>query len=406
MKLKNTTIIILGAAKFDGIYESTSFTTAKFLARENDVIYVDYPYTFKDCLKEKGTPGHDRRKRHFSEHDIQLIDTSVDRLKVMIPSPVLSLNFLPEGKLYRFLLKWNERRIASKISRLLKSRKVSDFIFINSFNFHYPTIGSRIGATLSVYQCVDPLIIDYDKRHGEVSEVILARTSDVVVCTSKQLYREKLLLNNNTFFVANAADLSHSAKTLDENLAVHPALDNIPHPIIGYFGHIERRMDFPLLTKLIELHTEKSFVFVGPVSEEFVPAGFKDPKNVFFTGRLDYQDMPAVIKGFDVAIIPFKEDDVSKTIFPLKLFEYLGAAKPVVATEFNLDLADFTADAVVYASDVKRFGDALDFFIAHDDDDAKKARLRIAAENTWEARIQQLGLLLYDFYQLKLIAKV
>jgi len=78
----------------------------------------------------------------------------------------------------------------------------------------------------------------------------------------------------------------------------------------------------------------------------------------------------------------------------------------VVATEFNLDLAEFTGDAVVYANDVKKFGDALDFFIAHDHDDAKRARLKIAAENTWEARIQQLGLLLYDFYQLKLTAKV
>ncbi|WP_316788103.1 glycosyltransferase [Pedobacter frigoris] len=404
MNLKNSTIVILGATKFDGIYESTSFTTAKFLARDNDVFYVDYPYTIRDYFREQGTKEYQVRKPHFGINSTSVIDTDIERLKIIVTPPVLSINFLPEGNFYRMMLSWNERLIAKKINKVLKSRSIQHFIFINSFNFHYPEIGRKINATLKVYQCVDPLIIDYDKRHGSVSEQILAKTSDVIVCTSKQLYKEKLLLNSNTFFVANAADLTHSSKALAEDLLVHESLSGIKKPIIGYFGHVERRMDFPLLDKVVKSNPDKSFVFVGPVSDEFVPSGFKDQNNVYFTGRLPYEDMPAVIKGFDVAIIPFKKDDVSKTIFPLKLFEYLGAGKPVVATDFNPDLAEFTREAVTYCNDDSQFTAAIKYYLEDDNKEAKQVRIAVAGENTWETRIAQLGDLLEKFYKQKLLS--
>ncbi|MEJ2880814.1 glycosyltransferase family protein [Pedobacter sp. GR22-6] len=401
MKLTNTTVVILGAAKFDGIYESTSFTTAKYLALENDVFYVDYPYTIKDYFRQKKSLDYKTREKYFDLKGTAVIDTELPRLKVVITPPVISINFLPEGSLYRFFLKYNEHLIVTKIKTVLKSNGITEFIFINSFNFHYPLIGRKLGATLTVYQCVDPLIIDYDKKHGEVSEQILVKDSDLVVCTSKQLYREKLKLNSNTYFVANAADLKHSSKALDPDLKIHSALSDIPRPIIGYFGHVERRMDFPLLEEVALSNPDRSFVFVGPVSEEFVPSDFKDHKNVYFTGRLPYEDMPSVIKGFDIAMIPFKKDDVSYTIFPLKLFEYLGAGKPVISTDFNLDLKEFTKATVRYCGNAADFTDSIRFYLENNDDNALKSRLAVASENTWDKRIMQLGELLYRFLEIK-----
>jgi teichuronic acid biosynthesis glycosyltransferase TuaH len=137
-----------------------------------------------------------------------------------------------------------------------------------------------------------------------------------------------------------------------------------------------------------------SFVFAGPVQESYVPEEFYTLQNVHFIGRIPYEDMPAVIKGFDVAIIPFKKDEVSNTIFPLKLFEYLGAGKPVVATDFNLDLKEFTMDEVQYCSSADDFSAAIGWSMDNDTEESRQRRIAIAAENSWDKRLSQFKLLI------------
>jgi len=395
--LENKTIFVMGATKFDGVFESTSFTTAKYLAQCNDVYYVDFPFTIKDYFSKALRSAINKRKPYFKNTSDGLISTVDQKLNIIILPLLLSINFLPEGKLYRLLLRWNEGLILKRLRKVIKVKNINELIFINSFNFHYPNIGKRINPILSVYHCVDPLIIGYDMKHGFVSQQIVVQQSDLVVCTSKQLFREQVRFNPNTFFIPNAADLKLSAQALNESLKVHDLLLNIPKPIIGYFGHIERRMDFKMLFEVVEANPYKSFVFVGPVSEEFVPAGFKELTNVYFLGSVPYLEMPAVIKGFDIAMIPFKRDEVSITIFPLKLFEYLGAGKPVIATDFNLDLKEFTGEAVSYCKNATSFNEAICFYLNNDTKIAEAERINIAAENTWEKRLSEFSELMCRF---------
>lgn len=398
MIIKNKSVFILGITKFDGPIESTSFTTAKFLAQDNDVYYVDFPYTVKDYFSRKDEYQFKTRKESFFSSQHCLLDTEIKRLKILILPPLLSINFLPENRMYRHVLDFNENIVVRRVNSVIERFQINDFIFINSFNFYYPNIGPKLKPNLLVYHCVDPLIIDYDKKHGLVSEEIIVEKSDLVVCTSKQLYREKSLLNENTFFIPNAADLDHSSNALNDSLPVHSSLKLIPKPIVGYFGNIERRMDFCLLHKVALNNPEKNFVFVGPTDDTYVPTEFKDLPNVFFIGIMPYKDMPAVLKGFDVSIIPFKKDAVSATIFPLKLFEYLGAGKPVVSTDFNPDLRDYTEDTVLYCQDYEDFSGALDVALGlHRPEDLEK-RLKVAAENTWNKRLSDFSSLLYEYY--------
>lgn len=399
MILKDKIIFVFGIAKFDGLYESTSFTTAKYLAKENDVFYIDYPFTIKDYVFKKNRAQFNKRRNAFLSSKDSLLDTDIDRLKILVLPPLLSINFLPEGWLYRTLLRLNEFLIVKRIKSTLKKIKQSDYLFINSFNFHYPGVGKKLDAKMLVYHCVDPLIVKYDRRHGRESEDQIVKDSQLVVCTSKQLYKEKLKQNKDTFFIPNAADIAHSSSALDPNLQIYPALIDIPKPVVGYFGNIERRIDFAFLQEVIRNNPDKSFVFAGPVSGEYIPADFKKNSNVYFIGRIPYKDMPAVLKGFDVTIIPFKKDEVSATIFPLKLFEYLGAGKPVVATDFNLDLKDFTGDWVSYCSNESQFSKALNDAYASNDPDLKEQRLKIALENTWEKRLYEFSILINEYYQ-------
>ena len=256
MALKDKVIVILGNTRFDSAIRATSLFVARNLAKNNKVYFVDYPFTFKDYLTYNKSDELKLRKIKFSLFSDGVIGSDIPNLKIIIVPPVIPINFLPEGIIFRTALKANEAIIGNRIKKILKQAGVKDFIFINSFNFHYPNIARIIRPVLTVYQCVDPMIVPYDMKHGVTSELQLVEESDMVICTSKALYEEKSKINKHTYFVPNAADLSHSSKALDKDMPVHPILEKIPKPIIGYFGSIERRMDFDLLQAVINKNTD------------------------------------------------------------------------------------------------------------------------------------------------------
>lgn len=390
-------IFFLGATRFDSSAQSTSFTIAQQLAEKNFVFYIDYPITWKDYFKKNHKQEIENRKSKFSPGSDGILTTGNPNFKIIIIPPLLSINFLPEGFFYRTLLKFNERIISNRIKKVIKRYKISDYVYINSFNFHYPGIAEKLTPSLKIYHCVDPMIMPYDVKHGIISENMLVEKSDFVVCTSRQLYSEKLLLNPNTHFIPNAADISHSGKALDENLLVHQSIANLKKPIIGYIGTIERRIDYELLKEVIETNHDKTFVLAGPVAHEYVPNWLTDQTNVCMPGSIPYKDLPNLLKGFDLAIIPFKKDDVSSTIFPLKLFEYLGAGKPVVLTNFNKDLKEFTSGIVTYCEDSASFSEAISSELNSDSELKRQGRIEVAAENTWEKRASEFDKLIETY---------
>lgn len=104
MELKDKVIVILGATRFDWKFESTSYHTAKFLAENNDVYYVDFPYTLKDYFKRNQQSDIALRIPHFKKGAKGILDTGFPGLKILILPLLLSLNFLPEGRIYRWLI--------------------------------------------------------------------------------------------------------------------------------------------------------------------------------------------------------------------------------------------------------------------------------------------------------------
>ena len=397
MELKNKTIFFLGTTKFDGKDQSTSFSIAKQLAKNNSVYYIDYPFTLKDYFIFKESDQIKFRKSYFSLFSNGVISTDDPNFKIVIIPPLLSINFLPEGPIYRLMLRFNEFIIIRRLKKVIKSYKIRDLIYFNSFNFHYPDIADSLKPLLKIYHCVDPMITPYDMKHGIISEGKLVKKSDLVICTSRQLCNEKMLQNTNTYFIPNAADISHSRKALNAELPVDECLTGIKKPVIGYVGTVERRIDYPLLKEVIEKNPDKSFVFAGPLTAEFIPEWFDKLPNLHLLGRIPHERVPNIIKGFDITMIPFKKDAVSATIFPLKLFEYLGAGKPVISTTFNPDIEEFTNGTVTFCDDEMMFSKAIENILATDNEAKKQSRIAVATENTWEKRASDISGLINSY---------
>jgi glycosyltransferase involved in cell wall biosynthesis len=128
---------------------------------------------------------------------------------------------------------------------------------------------------------------------------------------------------------------------------------------------------------------DTAFVIVGPAMQS-APAWTGRP-NVRLLGPRPYEQIPTYMRHADVGIIPFKPGLLVHAVNPLKLYEYMAAGLPVVATEWE-ELKQMNSPALL-ATDADGFCRQLQAAFAMKND----ARwLRYATANSWEHRFAQV----------------
>lgn len=132
------------------------------------------------------------------------------------------------------------------------------------------------------------------------------------------------------FAFPSSIDAAHFNQA--RNVEAEPAdQKSIARPRFGYCGVIDERLDLTLLGETAKMRPDWQFVMIGPVvkiSEEDLPR----PANIHYLGGKDYQELPAYLSGWGVALMPFALNESTKYISPTKTPEYLAAGCPVVST--------------------------------------------------------------------------
>jgi glycosyltransferase involved in cell wall biosynthesis len=252
----------------------------------------------------------------------------------------------------------------------------------------------RVADVFGVYDCVD----DYaEQAAGERNRALVAaadrraaRTARLVFTTTNALYERHRRTNAHTNLVGNAADFDHFSAAVDRALA--PArLARLPRPVLGFVGNIaENKVDFCLLRRLADADGSRTILLAGPADaaskDEFVQLA-KRP-NVVWIGPVSYARVPRVVAAFDVALIPYAENAYTRNVFPLKLYEYLAAGKPVVASGLP-ELGGLEPDVVV-ARGREVFESAVAAALSLTSEADVVRRQSLAAANTWDARAGRL----------------
>ena len=52
--------------------------------------------------------------------------------------------------------------------------------------------------------------------------------------------------------------------------------------------------------------------------------------NLYWLGQRDYAQLPALVKAFDVCLMPFALNEATQYINPTKTLEYMAAGKPII----------------------------------------------------------------------------
>lgn len=242
-----------------------------------------------------------------------------------------------------------------------------------------------------VYDCMDDhAAFSTNDSRMLAGEEALLEGSELVVVTSRRLREHVAGRAGNLVAIPNACDWEHFAKAAGDP-ACPASLATVPRPIIGYVGAISEWFDFDLLRDAIEKHPEWSFVLVGSTWGAPEHGDLAAKPNVQFLGEQPYETVPALVSRFDVACIPFSLTTLIEATDPVKLYEYLAAGKPVVASRLpELAVHAGLGELVSLVDSGEAFTAAVAEALRTDGPEKRAARRAFARANTWEARAEVL----------------
>lgn len=398
--LRQLPVVMISMSRWDGDFSSAAYSLAKSLAKTNTVIYVDYPYTWLDVWRERKLPTVKKRIPALvrGQNGLTNIPGQSPQLYALTPPAMLPINFLAEGALYAAALAHNNRLLFEAIEKAVKSLGFNDFLFFNSFN---PLYGQQLPDRWKhlpfVYQSRDSIraLEPYLRKHGVRLETKAIQEADLAIATSSELVRILSEASGKKVeHLPNAADISVFRRAVEEKFAEPQELQGLRRPLIGYTGNICQRVDYDLLQKLCAAHADKTVVLVGPRNHwEHTQIDLDAIPNLVFVGPRKLEALPPYLQHFDVVLIPFVKSELTASIYPLKINEYLAAGKPVVATNFSVDMARF-ADRVWLANDHDTFLASIDQALAHRSEAESRQRLASAEGDSWDARVELLWQLL------------
>lgn len=254
---------------------------------------------------------------------------------------------------------------------------------------------AQLQPVATIYDCMDELSA-FDQAPPELraNERALLARADLVFTGGLALYEQKRSEHPAVHAFPSSVDVAHFARARGD--VDEPADQRaIPGPKVGFFGVVDERMDRDLLGELAHRRPDWSFVVIGPVVK-IDPTRLPDAPNIHYLGSRDYEELPAYLGGWDVAIMPFARNDATRFISPTKTPEYLAGGKPVVSTRIADVERPWGERGLVRIADTPaEFTEAIEAAMA-EDADVRTARADEALRTiSWDATWDEMDALIH-----------
>jgi glycosyltransferase involved in cell wall biosynthesis len=307
-----------------------------------------------------------------------------DGLHVLSPLVVPLHHLGPVRRLNRLLLRLQVGRAARKLGM----REPILWAYVPQAE----VLLDVLDPSLVVYHCVDDVAAQkgVDAESFRAAEERFARRADIVLASAPALAERMRALSDNVLYAPNVADTASFATALEPG-PVDAVLDSLPRPRLVFQGAIvATKLDVELIAEVARLRPEWSVVLVGPTGAGD-PGGDLSPlegqPNIHMVGPRPAAELPAVLRGADAGLIPYAVNDLTRSVFPMKVYEYLAAGLPVLATPLPALAGVEEVDTV---ADAGQLVEAAERHFAADTPELRRQRSRDASSHSWENRIEEI----------------
>jgi glycosyltransferase involved in cell wall biosynthesis len=233
--------------------------------------------------------------------------------------------FVPEylgGKL-RFVpgvgdLQW--KMVAKQILGNAKALNLKDPLFLYSHIDRMTPLCDEMKAAgiPLVHICMDyPEMYQYELIAVSDQTLVIPRS---VFCKLRSKFGEKIQ------WIPQSIHLPAENSSSSESPPESAAPGSIPRPRLGYLGPIFARVNLPLLREVLRSHPDWQFICFGGAEDLRLP-------NAHNSKWLSPEAIPSFTAALDVGVMPYDcFEEKNLHCVPLKLFDYLLAGLPVVAT--------------------------------------------------------------------------
>jgi len=387
-------IIVVSVTPWEGDYLKSTVELSKELSARNRVWFMDYQFTWKDLLAgiaglNKSIPwkrmlGLEKRTRVVRDYE--------DGAEVIVytPWPIIPAFWAKYYGLFSFINRLNQHMVLRPFRKMLRRAVARPVVVMSALN---PFMGLGVKKFFPdlphVYYCFDEIrAAHWLKIFGGQAEARLLPQVDGAIFTSDYLKKIKGEMVRNATVIKNGVHFDAFAKHRRK------AGRNQP-PRVGYLGSIDDRFDIDLMEDVIRRMPELEFHFVGRVVWQEVPNRLRKYQHVQFFPPVAAEEVPPIMGGMDIGVIPYIKNDFTQAVYPLKVNEYLSVGLPVIMTSFA-DLPDFTG-VVDLADDPEAFIQCIKSILAGDDEKKIEERLAFAAANSWKSRAEDLEKYLFSF---------
>jgi UDP-galactopyranose mutase len=247
-----------------------------------------------------------------------------------------------------------------------------------------------------VYDCMDELSgFKFAPPSLLENESKLFQKADLVFTGGQSLYEAKKDRHQSVHAFPSSIETAHFKQA--RTVSTEPDdQKQISHPRLGYCGVIDERLDINLVGQIAQLRPDWQFVMIGPVvkiSDEDLPHF----TNIHYLGGKNYQELPAYMAGWDVALMPFAINESTRFISPTKTPEYLAAGKPVVSTAIRDVVRPYgDMNLVRIASTAEEFVAACEKALNENQTDNLPSVDEFLAQNSWDKTWSRMAGLIDD----------